>query len=313
MPPAVIVPAIIASAVIGGGAAIASSAISAQGAKKAAKTQAEAQQAQLSAQQQAAEQERVEREKAAVAKEEAIKKSPYPTYLSIPESQKYKQTLEDRLAGRGLIDVSAITSPYAVQRRAGLEQTNRLISAVTSSEASSRGLGRSTIPISQIGVRTGEQSQAAEQDISERVQQLEIARQEQIGQAVKQYGTLSEIEAESQANKAKYESGAAFNIADTRTQAAAAFKGDQFSIANTIAAKGETEAAYQLRQAEIWAMGLQGLSQSALQTTEQLIGKIDNIQVKRQTTTPSAMVNRPSYRLTGAIPSRGIAGSNIPR
>src|SRR3990167_9649350 len=156
-----------------GAAAVGSAVIAPIGAKKAAETQAQAQQAQIEVQQQAAEQERQERQAAVVKeeavrqeaverKEEAIKNIKYPTYLEGPEALKLKTTLEERLAGRGLapsltpLDIDKQTAPFAAQRRAGLAQT----SAAIGSAASARGLGRSTIPINEIG----KQSQAAERD-----------------------------------------------------------------------------------------------------------------------------------------------------
>ena len=241
---------IIGAAIVGAGA-VAGAAVLSGGANKAAKTAANAQQAQIEAQQRAAAEEKATRENLA---------SEYPTYLSLPESQKYKQTLEDRMAGRGLIDVNAETSPIAGQLRAGLkEQTMPAINA----NASARGLGRSTIPVNQ----AARESAATERDIAERMSSLELARQEQIGQAVGQYGQLTRDEQSSQAGKTNLEAGTASQERE-----------NQFNISDTIANKGATEAAYQLRQAEIWSGAIQGLSKSAAATTEELIGAIDSKQ-----------------------------------
>jgi len=85
-----------------------------------------------------------------------------------------------------LIDINALTSPLAEQRRAGFERTKADINA----EASARGLGRSTIPVNRIA----EESKAAERDIAERMAQLELARQGQIEQAIGQFGNIAQRE-----------------------------------------------------------------------------------------------------------------------
>ena len=242
-------PIIVGAAIVGAGA-IASSAIVSKGAKKAAETQAQAQQAQITAQQQAAAQEKVEREKAVERKE---------TALVSPELEKFRGTLEERMAGRGLIDVSDLSAPAAVQRRAGLKETEAAIGAA----ASARGLGRSTIPVSQIG----EASQAAERDIAERVAQLQLVKESQKETAISQFGEL-----------AKFQRGGEFSVAETMAGNAQRDTQNQFSIAESIANKGATQAAFELKQAEIFAAGLIGVGKSAQQATDDIMGAIENKQ-----------------------------------
>ena len=302
---------VIAAAVIVGAATVGASAIASSGASKAAKTQAEAQQEAIAAQERAAEAERQERT-AAIAKEEATRQEAierkekavaeikYPTYLEIPEAQKLKGTLEERLAGRGLVapvtplDISKTTAPFAEQRRAGLKQTEAAISAT----ASARGLGRSTIPVSQIG----EASQAAERDIEERVAQLQIENKkieesniererQQITDALARFEALTGREATSQEQKAIFERGGEFDVAETiagkageigaaERASAEIYKQNQFAIAESIAKKGTTDAAYELKQAEIWASALTGITKSAADTSEDIIAAIEKKQQK---------------------------------
>ena len=287
-------PPIVVAASIAGAAGLGAAKIASSGAKSAAKTAAEAQQAQVDAQERAAAEAKRERDVAAAQKEQAVKDNPYPTYLSIPEAQQYKQTLQDRIAGRGLIDVNAQTAPVANQIRSGLKQTE----AAISSTASARGLGRSTVPVAQIG----EKSQAAERDIAERVSQLELQRQNQIDQSVRDFGTLSEQEAISQQNKASFERGGAFSVADTRAGNAETAKTDQFAIAETIRQKGAIEAANQLKQSEIWASAITGISKTASQTAEELINGIDQTKEKKN----AAQVAIAGGRTTNSFNSQGI-------
>lgn len=195
-------------------------------------------------QNQAAAEAKAQQNKAIEMKQKAIADNPYPTYLSTPEAQKYKQTLEDRLAGKGLIDVNALTSPIAAQIRAGEKQTE----AGIGSAASARGLGRSTVATSQIGAA----SQAAERDIAERMANLELTRQQQIENAVGQYGNLASTEAQSQANKANYNVGNEFNVSDSIANYAQLAKNDQFTISKTIQESGAQEAAFKLQQLQMW-------------------------------------------------------------
>jgi len=248
--------AIIVGAAIAGTAAVASSVVASSGAKKAAKTQAQAQEQQIQAQQAAAAKEAETRQVAADKKQAAIENIPFPTFLSTPEGVEQKKTLQDRVAGRGLVDVSAQTAPVASQIRAGLEE--RTIPAITST-ASARGLGRSTIPVSQIG----QASQAAERDIAQRVQDLELIRQDQIGTAVTQFGQLAETEATSQQKRATFERQGEFSVADTIAGDASLVRDNEFAIAETIASKGATEAAGQLLNSQILAAGLIGVGNAA--------------------------------------------------
>lgn len=362
--------AIIGATAIAAAGTIAATTIASSGAKKAAETQAEAQQQAIAAQERAAEAERAERAEAArkeeevrqvaiikeeevrqeaiARKEAAVKAIKYPTYLEIPEAQKLRQTLEERVAGRGLVapitpleagkelaplDISAATAPFAAQRRAGLKQTEALISA----GASARGLGRSTIPVGQIGLA----SEAAERDIEERVAQLQIQNKtieesniererqrlaqnkaieesniererQQIGDAIARYEALTGREITTQEAKAIFERGGEFDIAETiagkagaigaaeRETAGAigmaeranaeAYKQNQFAISQSIATKGASDAAYELKQAEIWSSAIMGLTKSAAQTSEDIIEAIEKEQNKRATV--SAMVSR---------------------
>ena len=211
---------------------------------KAAKTAKAAQEQQIKVQKQAAQQAEARRQEAIGVKRSAIQNVQFPTYLSTEPGQKYKQTLEDRIAGRGLIDVNAQTAPYAEQRRAGLKKTN----AAIFSTASARGLGRSSVVSSQVG----EESMAAERDISERVAQLELTRQQQIQDAVASYGALSETEATTQANKALFDRGGQFSLGDTIAGYAEQAKNDQFMVANSIAQMGIQQAAMQLQRLQMF-------------------------------------------------------------
>lgn len=195
------------------------------GAGKARKAASAAQERARQTQQQAAAAAAAERRRAGARRE---------TALASPDVSKFKQTLEERIAGRGLIDVSAISAPSAAQRRAGLKETT----AAIGSAASARGLGRSTVPVAQIG----EQSKAAERDIAERVAQLELVRQSQIGTAVSQFGDLAQ-------SQQRVELG----IADSISASAENAKNDQFFIANTIAQQGIKEAALRMRELQIFA------------------------------------------------------------
>lgn len=270
-------PPIIAGAVIAGVAGLGSAAISSAGARGAASTQAKSQQQAISAQERAALEAQSRRDEAVRLKQAAAKNIKFPTFLEIPEAQEFSQTLRDRIAGRGLIDVEAQTSPIAEQVRAGLGQTR----AAIGSAASARGLGRSTIPVSQ----EKEASQAAERDIASRMQQLELARQEQIGQAVTQFGRVSELEAASQQNKAKFQQGAEFNIADTISRDAEATKNDQFAIASTISSNGANAASWQLLNSQILAAGLltagKSYQQAISQSSDSIISAIKNEQTNR--------------------------------
>lgn len=183
-------------------------------------------------------------DQAIALKQKAIADNPYVTYLETPAAQEYQSTLKDRLAGKGLIDVNSQTSPIAAQIRAGEKQTN----AAIGSAASARGLGRSSVATSQIGAS----SQAAERDIAERMANLELTRQQQIENAVTQYGDLSKTEAQSQANKVNYNVGNQNNVADSIAGYAQQAASNQNLIANTIRSSGAQQAAFQLQQLQMW-------------------------------------------------------------
>lgn len=278
-------PPVVIGATIAGAAALGSAAIASSGAKKAAEQQSQTAQQQISAQEAAAREEQRRIDEAVQRKITATQNIKYPTYLSGPAAQEYQQTLRDRMAGKGLIDVNAQTSPIAAQIRAGFrEQTKPAIEA----GASARGLGRSTIPVSQIG----QASQAAERDIASRMAELELTRQQQIERAVTGYGALTEQEQGSQERKAEFERGGEFSIADTQIGAAQAASDNQFAIAESIRAKGAAEAAAQLQQQLAWAQGLLGAGgavSSAMQT-DQLIRAIENQEKKRTSPSEAAKV-----------------------
>ena len=81
---------------------------------KAAKKKANAQRDAIDRQERAAAEERKRTEAATEKMQQAVNKYQLPTFLSVPEAQQYKQTIEDRMAGRGLIDVNALTSPISI-------------------------------------------------------------------------------------------------------------------------------------------------------------------------------------------------------
>jgi len=265
--------AIVIAAAIAGTAAVAGGVIAASGAKSAAKTQAASQASALASQEKAAAEEQVRVEEATSIKRAAVDNIKFPTFLETPEAQEFKGTLQDRIAGRGLIDVDALTSPIAEARRAGLrEQTIPAIGA----SLSAAGLGRSTLR----GAQVGQASQAAERDINERMAQLEIQRQGQIERALTQFGLLSEEESRSQQARASFERGGEFAVADTQVQAAQIFRENEFAIAESIRQEGALAAANRLKEAEILAGGLVGAgtaASSALQT-QSLIDAIDKIE-----------------------------------
>jgi hypothetical protein len=114
-----------------------------------------------------------------------------PTLSATAEYPLYKSTLEDRIAGRNLgYDPSVLnsaTAPYATQQRQNFQ--NYTVPQI-SGQASARGLGRSTIPVSQ--ARLG--SQEVESDIANRVAQLTLANEQEKASektgAISSYGNL---------------------------------------------------------------------------------------------------------------------------
>ncbi len=291
---------LVTAATIVGGAAVAGGLIASSGAKSAAKTQAESQAAALSSQERAAAEEQVRVEAAVAKKQAAIENIKFPTFLETPEAQEFKQTLQDRIAGRGLIDVSKETAPVAQQIRAGFkEQTVPAIGAA----ASARGLGRSTIPVNRIAL----ESAAAERDIAERVSKLELQRQGQIERANTQFGLLAEQESRSQQLKANFERGGEFEVADTGIQAAQIFKENEDAIADSIRQEGAIAAANRLLQAEILAGGLVGAgagASSALQT-QSIIDALDRFDGIGGTTGNAALVSRSTNPVQGPLQRGG--------
>lgn len=144
---------------------------------------------------------------------------PIRSIKDVEEGKKYVQTVEDRLAGiaTGYDEafLNEATAPYATKRRTALKQeTIPLISA----QASSRGLGRSSIPVNRIAVA----SQGTEQDIMEKIAQLEYANQQQkraeIADALNKYGNIAntQVGLENQARNFDYNEWA--NIQAQRQQ-----------------------------------------------------------------------------------------------
>lgn len=308
--------AIIVGAALAGTAAVASTAIASSGAQKAAKTQARAQEQQIQAQQEAAAKEEATRQEAVARKEQAVADIKFPTTFGIPEAQELKGTLQERIAGRGLVapvsplDISKQTAPFAVQRRAGLEKT----SAAISSTASARGLGRSTVPVAQIG----EQSAAAERDIESRVAALQVENKKieesniererlQKADALARYQDLIGREATSQERKALFERGGEFDIANTIANDASAIRQNEFAIADTFAEQGASQAANQLLNAQIISAGLIGLGETATAASQQIATNDLLEQILNERNTRNAgMVN-----IAGRDNSNTIRGTDI--
>ena len=133
---------------------------------------------------------------------------PFESLKEIPEGARFSEELLNRIEGRRVgfrpEVISGATAPFAKQRRAGLkEETLPGISA----QASSRGLGRSTIPVN----RGALASQAAERDIEERVAQLavqnEVQRRNEINQANQLLGQFAQAEAATRAQAAGFDFG----------------------------------------------------------------------------------------------------------
>lgn len=116
-----------------------------------------------------------------IGKKRKVTPAPTSTYgpksiKETPEGALYTKTLRERLAGRGVgfrpEIISAATAPFAAQQRAGLKEQ---VIPTISAQASARGLGRSTIPVGQIGQAAG----GVERDIASRVAELSLASEEQ--------------------------------------------------------------------------------------------------------------------------------------
>ena len=133
---------------------------------------------------------------------------PFGSLKEIPEVTDFLAELQRRRVGKGVgfreSELSAATSPFAAERRAGLkEQTIPLINA----QASGKGLGRSTIPVNRIALASGE----AERDIGQRIAQLRLANEQQrraeINAAVQGIGQFGLNEADQQARRAGFDIG----------------------------------------------------------------------------------------------------------
>ena len=112
-----------------------------------------------------------------------------------PEGAQFVKTLQERLAGRGVgfrpEVIAGATAPFAAQQRPELrERTIPTISA----QASARGVGRSTIPVGQIG----QASAGVERDIASRVAELSLADEQQrraeINAALTGIGNVAQVD-----------------------------------------------------------------------------------------------------------------------
>ena len=274
-----------AAGTIGGGA------IAASGAKKAAETQAESQREALRVQEEAAKQEAIKRgeavdlqKTAGAERKKALEGIKLPTILETDIGQQLKGTLQDRLAGRGIsqIDVQGGTAPFRAERLAGLKREEASIGAA----ASSRGLGRSTIPVSQIA----EAGKGASRDISSTAADLQrqnkVLEAQQTVDALSRFQALTNRELDDQqrgqlfeAEKVLAEESGQINVANTIAGNATIEKQNQFSIANSIASIGATEAAGQLQQAALIGSGILeaglGLGNSIGQSNSDIVTAIE--------------------------------------
>ena len=255
--------------------AVGAAAIGARGASRAAQTQ-------LEAQQQALDERRAAGQRAIALKAEALERFNLPGIMESPEGQALYEQLRQRREGVGVgytpESISAETSAFAKQRRAGLtEQEIPLIS----SAASARGMGRSTIPVSQIGLA----GQAAERDIESRVAQLTSESERQRAVDIQNAITQSMAMQESQTRAEQAEAGTKltgeFNIADTEL-------GISYQVADSIAQMGATETGYTLQQAAMWSTGIyeafDSISQAYMFSNQQLLDSIEQQQEQRGAT-----------------------------
>lgn len=144
---------------------------------------------------------------------QAPARKPRVTPLETPEGKELITLLRDRIAGRGTgftpEFISETASPFAVSERAGLRRET--IPAI-SAQASARGVGRSTIPVSQIG----RESSRVEESIANRIANLgresEILRAGQISEATGRFQNLTL--AETSAQNAEIEAANLFNNAE---------------------------------------------------------------------------------------------------
>lgn len=281
--------AIIAGAAIAAVGVGAAAVIGSQGAQRAAETQAEAQQESIDMQQAELDKKREAGVKAVALKQESLDKFALPGILETPEGKDLQARLRLRESGVGVgyspevlnKDIAAT----AAQTRASLkEQTIPAINAA----ASSRGLGRSTIPVSQ----TGSATQAAERDIESRIAALTVASEGQrsvdIQNAITQQANLIEQQTKAKQAEAGTRLTGEFNIADTELGTANSnFQAVQ-SIGALIQNQGATSAAYQLQQAAMFAGAIQS-GTSAIGSSVANAGIIDAIMAQKNQN--NAMVN----------------------
>jgi len=262
----------IATAIVAAG--IGGSLIASNQAKKsssaAIKSQEESEATAISRQEEAKIAARAEKEKAYTESLGLIQKEAgrtLPILSDLPEAQKLKGTLEERLAGRGVgfrpEVLSAATAPYAAARREGFQRYE--VPAI-SAAASARGLGRSTIPVAQIGLK----AQEAERDIEQRVSDVTLANEQQIRQeintALEQYKQFTGAELSSQQLKAEFERTGQFALAEMVSKQGSDLAiielatGNNLSnismqsgniLSNLIQTRGMQEAANTMKMAEI--------------------------------------------------------------
>ena len=135
-------------------------------------------------------------------KEKKEQQGPPSKFLQVPRTREtvpgvpYYQSLTERLAGRnvgfepGFLD--ARINPYATKARANYASyTVPTISAA----ASARGLGRSTIPVSQIRQGSQEVEQSIADKMAEVAYQNEIQKRSEVNDALARMGLLASEEA----------------------------------------------------------------------------------------------------------------------
>jgi hypothetical protein len=299
-----IVTAIVAVATVG--AAV----ISSEGAKKAAKTAAEANQEAIAAQERAAAEQKAATEKAAAEKTTALEEFKLPGILETEEGKDLAARLKARSEGVGVgyspEVIKAETAATAAQTRAGLKE--QTIPSITAA-ASARGLGRSTIPVSQIG----QASQAAERDIEERIAQLQTASEAQksvdIQNAFSQYGSLLSEQTTAKQKEAEIIKTGKFDIADTNISAANSRLASSATVSELISTGGATQAANELKQSAMYSSAIQtaisqGLSyyQADKQATQEIADLLRNQENQNAARVNILPVNTPenSYRLLPA-------------
>jgi len=292
--PAIIIGGIAAAGAVAGGV------IASQGAQSAAETQAEAQQAQINAQQAELDKKRQEQAKAVALKSQALDEFKLPGVLESQEGKDLATKLKARSEGIGVgyspEVLNADTAATAKQTRASLkEQTIPAINAA----ASSRGLGRSSVAVSQVGSAT----QAAERDIESRIAQLQVASEAQksadVQNALTGYGSMVESQTKTKQAEAGTRLTGEFSIADTEMGVANSNFQDASAINQLIANQGATQAAYQLQQAAILAGAITGATSAfgkGLSTGNEDI--INAINAQQQTNNARVNIASPSGNIT---------------